>query len=334
MKNLAGLCLLLFLISCSRDSQVSQYVYSQELAQRILPNAVSESFVFEKIQTKKSGKDFFEVSNKDDKIHIKGTSGVALASGLNWYLEQYCNAQISLNYNQLQLPSPLPKIKEPIRVNTPFEYRYMFNYCTFGYSMPWWDWNDWEKMIDYMAMKGVNMPLAVVGQEAVWVEVFKELGMSDSQISDFFVGPAHLPWGWMGNIDGVGGPLPKNWIEKRKELQLKIVKRMRSLGMKPVLQGFTGHVPKSLKVLYPKANIFQIEDWAEISGTWFLDPTDPLFQKIGKLFIQKQTEFYGTDHLYDADCFIEVDPPSNDPEFLKKVSKSVYLGHSRLVFLF
>jgi len=56
----------------------------------------------------------------------------------------------------------------------------------------------------------------------------------------------------------------------------------------------------------------------------FLDPTDSLFQNIGNLFIKKQTELFGTDHFYDADCFIEVDPPSNDPEFLKKVSKAVY----------
>lgn len=33
---------------------------------------------------------------------------------------------------------------------------------------------------------------------------------------------------------------------------------------------------------------------------------------------------FGTDHFYDADCFIEVDPPSDDPEFLENVSRTVY----------
>jgi len=56
----------------------------------------------------------------------------------------------------------------------------------------------------------------------------------------------------------------------------------------------------------------------------FLSPTDPLFGRIGTLFIQKQTEMFGTDHLYDADAFIEVDPPSSDPEFLSGVSRAVY----------
>ena len=303
------------------NSDAEQAAYG--ILSRILPKHIT-SFAFKEI-TASENKDIFEIENgTSGKIIISGNSAVAMASGLDWYLKNYCNAQISLNYNQLNLPERLPRLTSKIRKETPFDYRYLFNYCTYGYTMPWWNWDKWEDMIDYMALKGVNMPLAMIGQEAVWQEVFKDLGMGQRQIDDFFVGPAHLPWGWMGNIDGMGGPLPQNWIEQRKQLQLKILKRMRSLGMKPVLQAFTGHVPQALKELYPDANIFQIEDWAGVEGTYFLDPTDELFQKIGTAFIKKQTEFYGTDHLYDADCFIEVDPPSKDPEFLKQVSESVY----------
>jgi len=293
-----------------------------DLSKRILPDNY-EKITFKEVEAS-SKLDFFEIESVNNKIQIGGNNTSSMASGLYYYLKNYCNAQISLNYNQLNLPKKLPLVPEKIRIETPFKYRYFFNYCTYGYSMPWWNWDRWEKMIDYMALQGVNMPLATIGQEAVWQKVYKELGMTDKQISDFFVGPAYLPWGWMGNIDGVGGPLPNNWIQQRAELQKKILARMRSLGMKPVLQGFTGHVPAALKKLYPKSNIFKINDWAGIPGTMFLDPTDSLFQTIGNLFIKKQTELFGTDHLYDADCFIEVNPPSKDPEFLKKVSKAVY----------
>ncbi|TRX61689.1 alpha-N-acetylglucosaminidase [Fulvivirga sp. M361] len=316
---------LLVLISCNTKKEIPNTPYEQAayaLLARMLPEHNS-SFIF-KETVANNGKDFFEISSVDGKIRIEGTSGVALSSGLNWYLKNYCNAQVSINYNQLNLPPQLPEVNEKQRIETPFDYRYMFNYCTYGYTMPWWDWDRWEQMIDYMAMMGVNMPLATIGQEAVWQEVLTDLGLSQEQVDDFFVGPAHLPWGWMGNIDGLGGPLPQNWIDQRKELQNKVLQRMRSLGMKPVLQAFTGHVPQALKELYPTANIFQIEDWAGIPGTWFLDPTDSLFQEIGTAFIEKQTELFGTDHLYDADCFIEVDPPSTDPEFLAQVSRNVY----------
>jgi len=318
-KIIISICLLIFcLAGCAKKEKDPAY----QLAERIIPDH-ARFFEFETISDNE-GLDVFEIETKGDKIVIRGNTGVAKASGLNYYLENFCNCQVSMNCNNLNLPAVLPKTEEKIRVETPFKYRYLFNYCTYGYSMPWWDWEKWEQMIDYMAMKGVNMPLSTIGQEAVWNEVYQELGLTREQLDNFFVGPAHLPWGWMGNIDGIGGPLPQNWINKRKDLQTKILDRERSLGMTPVLQAFTGHVPKELKASFPDAHIMQIEPWAGIPGTMFLDPTDPLFEKIGVAFIKKQTEMFGTDHLYDADCFIEVDPPSKDPEFLKKISNAVY----------
>lgn len=51
----------------------------------------------------------------------------------------------------------------------------------------------------------------------------------------------------MGNIRGWGGPLTENWHEKSYQLQLKILERMRSLGITPVLPAFAGHVPTAFK---------------------------------------------------------------------------------------
>ena len=302
-------------------NRVTENVYG--LANRVLKeNAVH--FVFE--QTKKKVEaDYFEISSRDGKILIKGNSGISMASGLNWYLKKYCNAQFTTIDQQLKLPDHLPVPKKPEIVTTPFRYRYFFNVCTFSYTMAWWGWAEWERQIDWMAMNGVNLPLAITGQEAVWLEVLKELGFSDQQIDNFLVGPAYLPWGWMGNVDGLGGPLPKSWILKHKELQQKIVQRERALGMTPVLQGFTGHVPESVKELFPKAILRKTGDWsAGFGGTFFLDPKDELFKRIGKLFIEKQTQLYGTDHFYSADCFNEVNPDTNDPIFLANMSRSVY----------
>ena len=39
----------------------------------------------------------------------------------------------------------------------------MLNYCTFGYTMPWWTWQDWERFIDWMALNGITTPLAATG---------------------------------------------------------------------------------------------------------------------------------------------------------------------------
>ena len=95
--------------------------------------------------------------------------------------------------------------------------------------------------------------------------------------------------------------------------------------MTPVLQGFTGHVPESIKHVFPARRIHQTGDWsAGFSGTWFLDPLDPLFQRFGTQFIKRQTELFGTDHLYAADPFNEIDPPSNDSTFLAGMGRAIY----------
>ncbi len=294
-----------------------------DLAKRILENR-ADNFVFEQTGQESSA-DFFEISERNGKILIKGNNGISMASGLNWYLKKFCNAQFTVIDKQMNLPDELPLPKTTERIQTKYKYRYFFNVCTFGYTMAWWNWEDWERHIDWMAMNGINLPLAITGQEAVWYEVYKELGFSDKQIGEFLVGPAYLPWGWMGNVDGLGGPLPKSWMEKHKLLQQRILNRERAFGMTPILQGFTGHVPESLKELYPDVTLHKTGNWsAGFGGTHFLDPADDLFKRIGKLFIEKQTEMYGTDHYYSADCFNEVNPDTDDTEFLANMSKSVY----------
>jgi alpha-N-acetylglucosaminidase len=272
-----------------------------------------------------AGHDAWEVESRGETVMLRGSSGVAIASALNWYLEHVAGVNASLPLKPIALPSPLPRVLAKVRRTTPYRIRYFFNYCTFSYSMAWWDWNDWQSMIDWMALKGINAPLAVTGQEGVWRRVLEDYGFSRQQVADFLVGPAYLPWGWMANIDGLGGPLPDSWIDSHVALERQILERERSLGMTPILQGFTGHVPHSITQVIPGATIHQTGDWsAGFSGTWFLDPQDSLFQRIGRRFIERQRELFGTDHLYAADPFNEIDPPSNDSTFLAGMGRAIY----------
>ncbi|MFH1267136.1 MAG: alpha-N-acetylglucosaminidase, partial [Planctomycetota bacterium] len=290
--------------------------------QRLLPDVVDQ-FVLESIG-KEDGRDVFEIESRDGKIVVRGSTGVAISSGVNWYLKYFCHCHVSFCGDQLRLPDPLPTVEEKVRIASPFEYRYCFNFCAFSYTLAWWDWAQWERMIDWMALHGINMPLSVTGQEAVWYKVYSDLGLSDEEIRSFLVGPGYLPFGWMGCIDGWGGPLPHSWIESHRELEKRIVARERELGMTPVLQGFTGHVPAAMKEKFPKAKFQQLPSWCEFPGTYFLDPMDPMFKEVGRAFIEEQTRQFGTDHLYASDTFIEMTPPSDDPAFLEAMGKAVY----------
>lgn len=321
LARLLALLLLVFASSALAQPQQPQ-VAAAGLVKRLLPNH-AKSFLLETIPSDPGG-DVFEIESKDGQIVLRGNNGVSLASGLNWYLKYYCQAHVSWCGSQLNLPSPLPTLPGKIRHVSPFRYRYCFNYCAFSYSLAFWDWAQWERMIDWMALHGINLPLAVTGQEAVWVEVGRKLGLSDRETKDFIVGPGFLPFGWMGCLDGWGGPLPDSWIQKHSELGRRILARERELGMTPVLQGFTGHVPGALTNLFPQSKLQRLPKWCEFPATHFVDPQDPLFVKLGKLFVQEQTRLFGTDHLYAADTFIEMPPPNRDPAFLDAMGKAVY----------
>lgn len=308
----------------------SNYTYGQlniieakALISRIIPSHASHFKVEEIKKTDK--KDIFEIESVENKIVLRGTNGVSVASALRYYLKNYCHCQLSWNGDQVILPSPLPAVEEKIRKETPYEYRVYLNYTVFSYSMAWWNWERWEKEIDWMAMHGINMPLAVTGQEAVWHNTLKQFNMNDQEIREFLVGPAYFAWQWMTNIEGWGGPLPKSWIDSHIELGQKILQRERELGMTPILQGFTGYVPKLLKEKFPEAKIELKGDWYGVPpGSGQLDPLDPLFTKMGHVFLKEQIKLFGTNHYYAADPFHEGNPPVEGNEYLSKVGKSIY----------
>ena len=221
------------------------------LVQRILPGRGGE-FVLETIPAA-AGQDVFEIEGREGKIVLRGNSPLSVAVGLNWYLKYNCHCSVSLNGNNLHLPPSLPAVQKKVRRIGWAKSRYFLNYCTFSYSMSWWDWPQWERFIDWMALNGINQPLAVTGQETVWQAVCRRFGMADAEIETFLAGPPYLPFSWMGCLDSHGGPLPRDWTARHAELEKKILARERGLGMTPVLQGFTGHVPDALLKKFPGA---------------------------------------------------------------------------------
>ncbi|SDZ74125.1 alpha-N-acetylglucosaminidase [Arachidicoccus rhizosphaerae] len=297
---------------------------AEALLHRVVPRHASQ-FI---IEAEPAGEqpEGFTIAGKEGRILIKAGSGTAVASGLYYYLNHYCHAQITWNGVQMHLPEKLPVPDHIIRKQTPYTYRYYLNYCTFNYSMSWWDWTRWEKEIDWMALHGINMPLAITGEAYTWYLVYKEMGFTDGELQGFFSGPAYFSWFWMGNLDGWGGPLPLSWMKSHFELQKKILERERSLGMTPVLPAFTGHVPKAFKEKFPEAKL-KTTSWGNgFADTYILDAHDPLFEKVAQLFLKKQTALLGTDHLYSADTFNENEPPSDAPDYLADLSKKIYQG--------
>ena len=189
------------------------------LASRLSP-ALAAKVEFHQIDAEQ-GRDVFTLESRGSKVAIGGNNAGSMAVGLNRYLNRYCKVTVSWYADvAVKLPKTLPDVPKAERVTARVPQRFFLNYCTWGYTMPFWQWRDWERFIDWMALNGVNLPLAITGQEAVWYNVWTRLGMTDKQVRDYFTGPAYLPWHRMANIDGWCGPLPKEWLEGQTALRI------------------------------------------------------------------------------------------------------------------
>lgn len=261
----------------------------------------SKKFV---IEHKKSEIDFFELDQKGDKVVIRGNNYVNIACGLNWYLKYHVGVHLCWNNMQAKLPEVLPKVKKKERYETEMKYRYNFNYCTFSYTMAFWDWKRWEKEIDWMALHGINLPLAMVGTDGVWYNVLKKLGYTKDEINEFIAGPGFQAWWLMNNLEGWGGPNPDSWYKQQILLQKQIVKRMREYGIEPVFPGYSGMVPHNAKEKLG-LNVSDPGLWNGYHRPAFLQPTDPRFQEIASLYYNEMNKLYGKANYYSMDPFHE-----------------------------
>lgn len=294
MRTICLICMLCLAVVVKAASPI------QGLLERIDKGA-SRKFVIEQV---KSPTDFFELDQKGDKVVIRGNNYVSIATGVNWYLKYYAGIQLSWNGMTAQLPAVLPAVPQKERHETDLKYRYNFNYCTYSYTMAFWDWDRWEKEIDWMALHGINLPLAVVGADVVWYNVLTKLGYTKDEINEFIAGPAFQGWWLMNNLEGWGGPNPDSWYKQRETLQKQILKRMREYGIRPVLPGYSGMVPHNAKERLG-LNVSDPGLWCGYRRPAFLQPTDPRFNEIADLYYKEMSRLYGKADFYSMDPFHE-----------------------------
>ena len=268
-----------------------------------IDSGASKKFI---IQVKKGQSDFFELDQKGDKVVIRGNNYVNIATGLNWYLKYYAGIHLSWNGMTAKLPESLPKVSTPVRKETNLALRYDFNYCTYSYTMAFWDWKRWEKEIDWMVLHGINLPLAVVGQECVWKNMLEKLGYTKEEINKFIAGPAFLAWWAMNNLEGWGGPNPDSWYTQQEALQKKILKRMREYGIEPVFPGYSGMVPHDANKKLG-LNVTEPALWNGFTRPAFLLPTDSRFNEIASLYYKELEKLFGKANYYSMDPFHELE---------------------------
>ncbi len=289
-------------VSLKRDSKAARGVIERTLGH------YPKNLVLEVTGPVEEG-EYFSTQVRNGRLFVKGSSVTAACRGFYDYVTSNHYGMSTWTVNNIVLPSSLPE--QPLKiVTTPFEHRQYMNVCTFGYTMPYWGWEQWEAELDRMALHGVDMPLSPIGSEAIFARVWRRLGLTEEEIGEFMVGAAHLPWFRMGNLSCIDGHPSQQWYDKTIELEHRIVDRMNELGMSPIYNAFAGFVPKGIKRVFPEAELVET-GWGDGPDYFssFIFPETELYQRIAKEYIQEWEKEFGKGKFYLADSFNEMKVP-------------------------
>jgi alpha-N-acetylglucosaminidase len=162
-----------------------------DLIERVLPGTSSHFSlsIVSSCPNVPAGKSCFTLSDNGQQLVISGTSAAELTAGLGYYMREYCNMTIGWprgGGSNIFIPTSWPIIGSvPVSIARVVPLSYIMNVCTHSYSLVWYDWPAWEKFIDWMALSGINMFLAMTGQEEVQYKVLMilqfDLGLMDQR---------------------------------------------------------------------------------------------------------------------------------------------------------
>jgi alpha-N-acetylglucosaminidase len=278
----------------------------QHLVQRRIP-WLAGKIIFETIKQNESADKFdvFRLSTKNQKLFIKASSCSAASMAVNYYLREYCHQSISLQTENIYPIQKLPEVKGVVEKSTPFQFRHGNYHCTLNYTQAFWQWNEWERCIDWYALNGVNLMITLVGAEGIEQEVLRKFNYNDNEIFDLIPSPAYTNWHWLGNIEREGGPVTQNLINKQIKLQQKILKRMDELHIEPIMQGFCSLVPTNFKDKFPDAQVSSQGKWGGHTRPIYLQTTDPLFKKYADAWYSTLQKLYGKRKYFSCDILHE-----------------------------
>lgn len=285
-----------------------------------------------------SGFDEYLLIAKDGKIQITATSGTSAGSALNAYLKKYCRYYYGILTQSGTLPDTPPDTTEPLTETSVFHYRYAFNYCTFGYTYAFNDWNAWERVTDYLILSGYNLVLNPIGNECVWLELLQKFGYTREEAKNYISAPNYLPWQWMMNISAFESEYPDSWFDEQKEISRKFNAKLKSFGMGALMPGYCGAVPDDFASRYPNENILNQGFWEDFVRPAILLPDSVLFDKVAREYyaLQKSILHSQDMHYYSTDPFHEGGNKGNADlkVYAKAVLSAMKYGDENAVWAF
>ena len=262
------------------------------------------------------------ISAKNGKLHIGAENARECIRAYGYYLRRVAHIHFSQNGdNATGAAFILPE--DPITVPRTHTFNYAYNYCTLSYTGAHWTKKRWERELDLLALSGYHGVLVTAGLETVWQGFLTELGYPRERIDSFIANPAYSAWWHMGNLEGEGGPVHKDIIPAETKLGQFIVKRLRELGMEPVLQGYVGFLPSGGDIAGIGGKLIPQGKWChQYVRPAILQPTDQAFPKVAALWYKHLQKVYGYRGKYfGGDLFHEGGNKGGTP--LKQAAEAV-----------
>jgi len=239
-------------------------------------------------------------------VTIEGTSTSALLAGVGWYLKYVAEVTVSLPGDSLAaLPAVLPPPRVPLSGAAAVKHRFALNDTENGYAGAYRTWADWERTLDVLALHGFTEILVAAGQDEVYRRTFAEFGYRPDELDAWIPAASYQPWWLLGNVQAVDAPEDPAVRQAGVALVQRIVRRLRDLGLTPVLPGYLGQVPEGFAQRNPGARVLPQGTWNVYERPDWLDPRDPHFARIAESFYRHQADLYGRSTAYKMDLLHE-----------------------------
>lgn len=290
------------------------------------------------VTDRRDGEEFYEIRPDGEKVLLIGSSRTAVAAAYYRFLTDCCDMDLSPCGNiEVYANDNIRPPNETISQRIPYDKRVSMTYETFANDAFCWDFERWERELDYLAMQGVNLLPMPVGHEAVWYYGALDIGINREDAMEFLSNPCYYPLQLAGRLDKVFPLTDTNYLKAQISLGQKILERMRELGIEPILPAFNGHVPQFMKGYFKGAGLFFVTPYGEYPFTYRVFPDDALFSKVAATLYKKQTEFFGEAQYYFADPFYGVSPRVKSdtliPNYGKAILKAMHTHHPNAVWV-
>ncbi|GII96470.1 hypothetical protein Ssi02_67010 [Sinosporangium siamense] len=249
----------------------------------------------------------FAVDAAEGRLRIRASDNVAAVSAYSAYARRTGLGSVS-RFGVRPISGELIE-GPPIEMQCEFPIRLAHNITVGGYTTPYFDWDQWQRELDLLAASGINTVQLTLGQEAVWLNTFQRFGYRQEELLDWIAPPSHQPWQWLNNIEYFGEGTSLELIERRVALAGQVLGRMRELGMRAVLPGFSGTVPRGFTERNPGAHTVP-------QGKWFLDIAGPErpdwlagdtqhYDTVADVFYAEQTRLFNAGGMWAVDLLHE-----------------------------